>query len=105
MPIIPRNLIYHEIIGLPVWVYLSSIGNTIGNPMVGGVVIDETCQTIVIETRDKKRKRIIKNTHTFRFTLPQPGGPVVVEVNGELLWGTPEKRLKRMRKNRGHGNG
>ncbi len=98
MPITPNNLIYHEIIGLPVWAYPNKGPKSTGSPSVGGVVVDETRQTVVIETGDKQRKRIIKNTHTFRFTLDQDGKPVVVEVEGNLLWGTPEKRLKKMRK-------
>ncbi|OLS16162.1 MAG: hypothetical protein RBG13Loki_0209 [Promethearchaeota archaeon CR_4] len=98
MPITPNNLIYHEVIGLPVWVYPSKGLKNIGNSVVGGVVIDETRQTLVVETGDKQKKRIIKNTHTFRFTLNQDGKPVVVEVEGNLLWGTSEKRLKKMRK-------
>ncbi len=99
MPITPNNLIYHEIIGLPVWAYPSKGPKSIGSPVVGGVVVDETRQTLVVETGDKQKKRIIKNTHTFRFTLDQDGkSPVVVEVDGNLLEGTPEKRLKKMRK-------
>ncbi|HMF33662.1 MAG TPA: ribonuclease P protein subunit [Candidatus Lokiarchaeia archaeon] len=102
MPITPKNLIYHELIGLPVWVYRINPAESSQSPVVGGVVVDETHQMLVVETSEKKRKWIIKQTHKFRFTLPQPGGPVVVEVDGNLLWGRPEKRLKRMRKIRGH---
>ncbi len=98
MPITPSNLIYHEIIGLPVRAYPRKGPNRTGSPVVGGVVVDETRQTIVVETGDKQRKRIIKNTHKFRFTLHQGGHPVVVEVDGDVLVGTPEKRLKKMRK-------
>ncbi len=97
MPLTPSNLIYHEIIGLPVRAYPSK-GPKSGSPVVGGVVVDETRQTVVVETDDKQRKRIIKNTHKFRFTLDQDGKPVVVEVDGDVLVGTPEKRLKKMRK-------
>ncbi len=98
MPITPGNIIYHEIIGLPIRAYPSKGPKSTGTPVVGGVVVDETRQTIVVETGDKQRKRIIKNTHMFRFTIDQDGKPVVVEVDGNLLWGTPEKRLKKMRK-------
>jgi RNase P/RNase MRP subunit p29 len=98
MPITPNNLIYHELIGLPVRAYPSKGPKSIGSPVVGGVVVDETHQTIVVETGDKQRKRIIKNTHMFRFTLARDEKPVVVEVDGDLLMGTPEKRLKKMRK-------
>jgi RNase P/RNase MRP subunit p29 len=102
MPITPKNLIYHELIGLPVWVYPLKPAAASQGPVVGGVVVDETHQMLVVETSTKKRKWIIKQSHKFRFTLPQPGGPVVVEVNGNALWGRPEKRLKRLRKIRGH---
>jgi len=98
MPITPTNLIYHELIGLPVWVYPSRDPKKRDSPLVGGVVIDETRQTIIIENGKKQRKRILKNTHLFRFTLNQDGQPLVVEVDGNLLWGSPEKRLKKMRR-------
>ena len=61
--------------------------------MVGikGKVIDETRETIKIKT-SKGEKIIIKNQSKFQFTLPTKK---VIEINGKLLVGKPEIRIKK----------
>ncbi|RJS88886.1 ribonuclease P protein subunit [Candidatus Bathyarchaeota archaeon] len=87
-PIEPRNLLRHELIGLEAEV----VGST--NPCSRGIrgrVVDETRNTLVIEDGGRD-KVVVKETSTFRFTLPSG---VVVEVEGKYLVGRPEDRVKR----------
>ncbi|MBN2101425.1 MAG: ribonuclease P protein component 1 [Candidatus Aenigmarchaeota archaeon] len=84
----PENLVRHEIVGLDVVVTASL------NPSVkglGGRVIDETRNTITIET-DKKVRKIIKEECAFSFSIPGSG---TVEIDGKELAGRPEDRIKK----------
>ncbi len=88
MPITPRNIVRHELIGLKVRVEKST------NPFqkgIKGVVIDETYNTLKVETR-KGVKTLIKKECVFVFTLPDG---TKVMVDGKLLVGRPEDRIKK----------
>jgi ribonuclease P protein subunit POP4 len=57
-----------------------------------GKVVDETYKTIKIETKEGKEKIIPKGNCIFIFTLPDG---TKVEVDGKLLIGRPEDRIKK----------
>ncbi len=85
----PRNLVFHELIGLKVRIIKSKI-KTYRN--INGKIIDETKNTFVIEKKNGKRVRIIKDVCTFIFYLPNK---IKVKVDGRLLIGNPEDRIKK----------
>ena len=87
-PITPRNIIRHELIGLEARVSKSTHRGYVG---IRGLVVDETRNMLVIET-ERGRKMVPKAVSTFRFRLPDG---TVVEVDGKLLVGRPEDRVKR----------
>lgn len=83
----PRDLPRHELIGLSVRVTQHS------NPFnvsISGRVVDETRNTLVIR-HDSEDKRVEKQTGTFLFDLNGRS----VEVEGRVLQGRPEDRVKR----------
>ena len=84
----PRNIINHELIGLSVEVLESLAESYIG---LKGKVIDETYNMLVLETSEGEKK-VLKSVSKFLFTLPN-GRKVVVD--GSILAGRPEERLKK----------
>ncbi len=56
-----------------------------------GLVVDETRNTFVVVAHGK-RKSVVKESAVFRFQLPNHA---VVEIQGKLLVGRPEDRLKK----------
>jgi len=58
---------------------------------ISGKVIDETRNTFLILS-EGERKRIIKESTIFRFKFSDG---TVVEIDGKLLVGRPENRLKK----------
>ncbi len=88
MPITPKNLVRHEIIGLEVKIK-ESTDPTLKN--LKGRVIDETYNTFKIEV-GKKEKIIPKKDCIFIFILPNK---TKVQVDGKLLVGRPEDRIKK----------
>jgi len=92
LPITPRNLIKHELIGLNVEVSASTNRYLVG---IKGRVVDETKNMLVIRT-DSGVKRVPKKSTKFIFTLPDKRK---VEVEGNLIIGRPENRIfKKVRK-------
>lgn len=89
MGITPYNLIRHELIGLEVKVSKSSDPTKKG---LKGKVVDETYNTLKIETKDGKEKIVPKAICVFIFTLPSG---TKVEVDGKLLVSRPEDRIKK----------
>ncbi len=88
MPITPQNIVKHELCGLSVKISKSTDSTQKG---LKGRVIDETYNTIKVET--KKGEKIIPKTNTiFIFTLPNK---TKVEVEGKMLIGRPEDRIKK----------
>ncbi len=82
MPIDEKNLVRHELIGLE-----AEIAKTKTN----GKIINETQKTLTIRT-DKKEIIVAKNECKFIITLPTG---TIVEVEGKLLLGRPEERIKK----------
>jgi ribonuclease P protein subunit POP4 len=62
-----------------------------GNVGISGKVIDETRNTFAI-LHDGKRKTVIKDSSIFQFKYPDD---TVVEIDGRILVGRPEDRLKK----------
>ncbi len=91
-PISPKNIVKHELIGLRTKVVKSSNPN---HELISGVVINESFQTFVIETENKK-KMIPKKNSIFLFSLPTGQ----VQVDGSMLYGRPEDRVKKKIKRR-----
>jgi len=87
LEITPENLIKHELIGLKVKIFNCK------NPQLNGLegtVINETKNTLSIQSNNKVRI-IPKDISIFHFFLPSNR---VVEVDGKILVGRPENRLK-----------
>jgi ribonuclease P protein subunit POP4 len=89
MPITPHNLVRHELISLAVKIAKSTDPTQKG---LKGKVIDETYNTLKIETKDGKEKVIPKENCIFIFTLPDK---TKVQVDGKLLISRPEDRIKK----------
>ncbi|MEM1644293.1 MAG: ribonuclease P protein subunit [Ignisphaera sp.] len=86
-----KFILYHELIGLKVRILSHSDPTLIGK---SGIVIDETLNTLVILDGSKNRKiRVSKYYGVFEFELPSKERVI---VDGVLLHGRPEDRLKRM---------
>ncbi|MGC8993564.1 MAG: ribonuclease P protein component 1 [Candidatus Aenigmatarchaeota archaeon] len=83
-----KNLVRHELIGLEVEVKKSTNKYQEG---IKGRVVDETYNMLVIET-PKGEKKIEKKSCIFIFKLPSGKR---VEVDGKLLVGRPENRIKK----------
>ncbi|MDD1678302.1 MAG: ribonuclease P protein component 1 [Methanomicrobiales archaeon] len=81
-----RNILRHELIGLPVMVMRASNPHHQG---ISGTVIDETRNMLRISTASGV-KMIPKHPNTFRFTLPDG---TMVDVDGSALVMSPEKRI------------
>lgn len=99
MEISPSNLIYHELIGLVTEV----VGST--NPTfidIRGKVVDETRNTLIVETEGDREKMVPKADATFVFQLPVRSADKCtikhVKVNGTLLLSQPENRIRNIRK-------
>lgn len=90
-PRTPENITRHELVGLEAEVIADS---NPCNVSTRGKVIDETMNTLVIG--DGGAKRIIKNNAVFRFRL----NGRFVEVEGWVISGRPEDRIKRKDKHR-----
>ena len=88
MPITAKNLVRHELIGLEVRVIASSNFSAIGGY---GRVVDETREMLTVET-EFGEKHYVKDQCFFAFTLPSGD---VVRVDGKVLVGRPEDRIKK----------
>ncbi|MEM1541475.1 MAG: ribonuclease P protein subunit [Ignisphaera sp.] len=88
-----NNVVYHELIGLTIKVLSHSDPMLVGRR---GLVVDETLNTIVIvDMKSRKLVRIPKHYGVFQFLLPTNEW---VTVDGTLLYGRPEDRLKKIGK-------
>ncbi|MDI6826657.1 MAG: ribonuclease P protein component 1 [Candidatus Aenigmarchaeota archaeon] len=88
MPIIPQDLVRHELIGLEVEIKESKNPSQVG---LKGRVIGETYSTLEIETK-RGEKIIPKDIAIFIFKLPDG---TKVQVDGKILIGRPEDRIKK----------
>ena len=86
--ITPKNIFRHELVGLFVKVTNSTHEGFTG---IEGKVVDETKNTISIET-DETEKIVPKGVATFHFYLPDGN---VVEIEGKIIIARPEDRIKK----------
>ncbi|HSO25012.1 MAG TPA: ribonuclease P protein component 1 [Methanobacteriaceae archaeon] len=86
--ITPQNLFQHELIGLNVEIIESPNNGLIG---IKGKVVDETRNTIRVETDDGSESVIPKNVAIFHFQTPKGK----VEIDGKILVSRPEDRIKK----------
>jgi len=82
-----KNLVKHELIGLPVEIIESTNKFQIG---IKGLVVDEMKNTLTVET-DKGLKKIQKKGATFIFKIPNGKK---VKVKGDKIAVRPEERIK-----------
>ena len=82
-----KDFLRGELIGLKMEIINSENKNLIG---IKGEIIDETKNTLVIQENDKVRTILKK-----QVTLKILDGQKQIQVNGELLLGRPEDRLKK----------
>ena len=82
------SIIQNEFIGLETKVVRSSNPHVVG---IAGRVVDETRNTFAILDKTKRRV-VIKDTAIFEFVLPDG---TVVEIDGKILVGRPEDRIKK----------
>ena len=82
------SIVQHEFIGLEAKVVKSSNPQVVG---ISGKVVDETRNTFTI-LHDDERKVVIKDTSVFNFVLPDG---TIVEIDGKVVIGRPEDRLKK----------
>jgi ribonuclease P protein subunit POP4 len=83
------NILIHEFIGLEAEVVRCSDRKAQG---ASGVVVDETRNTLVLESRGRER-RFAKKACVFRFTLPDGGSAL---VRGETVAIDPVERPKKL---------
>jgi len=82
------DIIRSEFIGTEVKVAKSTHRDYVG---ISGKIIDETRNTFTI-LQEGKRKTVVKNSSVFHFKFSDG---TLVEINGRLLAGRPEDRLKK----------
>lgn len=82
-----KNLLKGELIGLEV---LVADSRNRCNTGIKGRVVDETKNTLTIETR-KGEKKLLKAQNKFIFKINKKK----VAVEGKLLQGRPEERIKK----------
>lgn len=85
---VTSNIIRHEFIGADGRIAKSQHARYVG---LSGKVIDETKNTFTI-LHEGKPKQVIKNMVVFHFKFADG---TVVEIDGRLLVGRPEDRLKK----------
>ena len=88
MKITPMNLIKHELVGLHAHIIASKDPNHVCQ---SGIVVGESKQMLYLKTSEGEKK-VPKGICTFDLTLPEG---ITVRVNGNLLHGRPEDRMKR----------
>jgi len=80
--------VQNEFLGLNAKVVKSTNPSYLG---VSGKVIGETRNTLVIRHKNED-KIVVKNVAVFHFTMPDG---TIVEVDGNIILGRPEDRLKK----------
>lgn len=82
-----------EFIGLKAKVVESSNRSNMG---ISGTVVDETRNTLLVRHKDAD-KMVAKDASVFHFIMPDG---TIVEVDGKVILGRPEDRLKKRIKRR-----
>ena len=85
-----RNIVLNELIGLKAKVIKSTDKQQKG---ICGMVIDETKNTLVIDT-DSGKKRVVKKASVFRFYA----GRMSFVVDGEEISFRPHERIEKSMK-------
>lgn len=85
---VTTDIIRDEFIGTETRVAESCHAGYVG---ISGKVVDETKNTFTI-MQEGKPKSVIKETSVFRFKFSDGA---IVEIDGKLLVGRPEDRLKK----------
>jgi len=83
----PTNITRHELIGLSMQIVDAQNKSLVG---LAGEIVDETKNTLVIETTHGEKKILKKGA---RFLLHLPTTDVIVD--GNVLLGRPEERIKK----------
>ncbi len=81
-----KNIVRHELIGLGIEIVDSKNKSNAG---MKGKIIDETQKTLVIKTKNSK-KRVFKDNITFKTRFDDHE----LLINGSLLKGRPKERTK-----------
>jgi len=82
------DIIRSEFMGTEVKVAKSRHPNYVG---ISGKIIDETRNTFTV-LQEEKRRIVVKDSAIFHFKFSDG---TTVEINGKLLVGRPEDRLKK----------
>lgn len=82
-----KDIIRHELIGLNTEIVKAKNPSLVG---IKGKIIDETKNTITIKQKEKMKK-ILKEQAVLNLKV----GNKVFQINGKLLVGRPEDRLKK----------
>jgi ribonuclease P protein subunit POP4 len=85
---ITPDIVRSEFIGTEAQVFASPNKSYLG---LSGRVIDETKNTFTL-IRANKAKRVVKDAAVFRFKYSDG---TIVQIDGKLLAGRPEDRLKK----------
>jgi len=85
---VTSDIIRSEFMGTEVKVAKSRHPNYVG---VSGKIIDETRNTFTV-LQEEKRRIVVKDSAIFHFKFSDG---TTVEINGKLLVGRPEDRLKK----------
>lgn len=93
MKITPTNVIKHELVGLQAHIVASNDPNHVCQR---GLVVGESKGMLYIRTSTGE-KRIPKRICTVDLTLPDGA---TIRVDGGLLYGRPEDRMKRRSRRR-----
>jgi ribonuclease P protein subunit POP4 len=92
MPITPKNILFHELVGLHVTIHRPACQSLAG---LDGTIVDETANMVVVRRLDGRIARVLKKHNTFNITLPSGKG---VLVPGDLIVGRPWDRIKNIGK-------
>ena len=87
-----KNIVQDELIGLNVTIIESTDPNLVG---IKGKIIDETQNMFLIQTKEMKIKKIVKEISKFKFRISEEKSVI---INGKILKGRPEDRLKKFLK-------
>ena len=94
--ITPKNIVAHELIGLEAKIIDSANSSAVG---IRGRVVDETRNVLILEIKkdkESKEKSFAKEQCIFSFRVKDKEGKALwVKVDGELLVGRPEDRIKK----------
>jgi len=85
---IPEHILQHELVGLGVRMLDRTNHNFIGD---SGTVVDESRNTLTVDI-EGQLKNYVKDQSTFSFRVPAGQW---VRVDGKLLVGRPEDRIKK----------